>query len=102
MTNELICPCCGSKLKLQPVEVPSKIRKFDEKLLTKHMKLLFGTQIEIIEISDNLISFKYTGKYNKTKFNKILVEVKGFGGRYNPSQFIVPISNLGIEENVSQ
>lgn len=92
----VICPYCdkvvfvGIQLNAKKVETKANISK--EEILARFTRSLRSSLI--ITIEGNVAKIQVKGKFTKSQFNKVMTEVRGYGGKYVKGYFVLPIAGL--------
>lgn len=91
--NQAICPKCGAllELSLSAKESPEKVGKVE----TSEILALFPARIRSkleVAVEGNFAHVELKGRFNKKTWNKILAEVRGYGGRYVKGYFSIPLA----------
>ena len=92
--NRTVCPKCGTPLNLTLVVEgePSTVNISDIDVLARFTKDV-KDHIKV-EIEGNFAKITLTGKYNKQRFMKANIEVKGYGGRWVKGHFLLPLAGM--------
>ena len=92
--NKMICPKCGSILHLNPlVEKAKEPQEISVDDVLKIFPPKDHKHLEI-EIHGNMAHIRDKAKFNRKRFNMMIAEVRGYGGRYVKGYFEVPIAGL--------
>lgn len=93
------CPSCGAFIRItgsaEVVTVKTEgITKDD--ILHLFDKSVRGN-LKVIEITDRFAKLELTSRFSTKKFQKVIQEVRGYGGRFVKGHFLLPIAGL-VEE----
>ena len=89
------CPSCGATIRivgeLEEVKVKSEIKE-DEILGIFPASL--RKKLNVQRIEGNLAYLEMRGSFDKKKFRELMIEVRGFGGRWVKGHFILPLPSV--------
>ena len=90
----LVCPKCGTGITIKG-EV--KTSSFDKKTVDDILHLFTPAVRKNlkVEIEENFALLELI-QYDKSKWNKIMDEVRGYGGEWVKGHFILPLATIGL------
>lgn len=92
----IICPGCGAFIKItgsiEKVETkPGNVTESD--ILHMFPKNVRGG-LKVTGIDSRFAKVELTSRYDKKKFQTLMQEVRGYGGRFVKGHFVLPIASL--------
>lgn len=95
---DLVCPKCGTVIEISGSmkAEPQKKHGHDQQLLKDILSIFTPAQQAKLEVSiledGSFAKLEWKGKFDKAKWSKVNSEIRGFGGRFIKSHWMLPLA----------